>query len=58
MDRHFDAVGVPHETWQAQDATHFYPSNVIVTHPSGRRAELEDAMAKFLHAVLRLDKIT
>ena len=57
MDRHFDTVGVPHETWQALDATHFYPSNSIVVRPDGRRTELEDAMAEFLHAALRLDQL-
>ena len=58
MDRHFDTVGVPHETWQALGATHFYPSNSIVARSDGRRTELEDAMAEFLHAALRLDKLT
>ena len=58
MDRHFDAVGVPHEAWRVPGATHFYPSNSIVTRADGCRTELEDAMAKFLYAALRLDKIT
>lgn len=58
MDHHFDQVGVPHETWQALGATHFYPSNSMIVRPDGRRTELEDAMAQFLYAALRLDTLT
>jgi acetyl esterase/lipase len=58
MDHHFDTVGVPHDTWQAPGATHFYPSDSIVARSDGTRTRLEDAMATFLHEVLRLNTAT
>ncbi len=58
IDRHFDAMGVPHDSWRVPGAPHFYPCSSIVTQPEGRHTKLEDAMAEFLQTALRLDTAT
>jgi acetyl esterase/lipase len=57
LHRHFETVGLHHESWTVPGATHFYPASSPLRRTDGQEALLEEAMANFLYRALRLGEM-
>jgi acetyl esterase/lipase len=55
FQEHFNQVGIEHIACEIQNASHFYPGSVLVNDSSGFSGSLEESLARFLKAALKIN---